>query len=240
MIKSIANIPISESSKALKQKEPPTNYSSETLVPLKDTPSNNIFILPKYLEMGFKEALNEIYVRKGVHYRLMEVGYRLKQYGLGIKVWDGWRPYSLQSEIYNKYLLHLKMMSRDLGEDKLEEMVSKYVSLPSNNERHPSPHLTGGSVDVTLTDIYGSELPMGSNFDEFSDKSRTVYFENTPKRAGEEHSINIRNNRRTLYHIMILSGFTNYEEEWWHYDYGNQWWAAKQNSVAIYGAYEKT
>lgn len=29
-------------------------------------------------------------------------------------------------------------------------------------------------------------------------------------------------NRKILYDAMIIAGFTNYPEEWWHFDFGNQ------------------
>ena len=35
---------------------------------------------------------------------------------------------------------------------------------------------------------------------------------------------------------MTEAGFQNYEEEWWHYDYGNVTWARKAHKQqAIYG-----
>ncbi len=34
---------------------------------------------------------------------------------------------------------------------------------------------------------------------------------------------------------MIEKGFTNYPMEWWHYDYGNQFWAKIKGVNAIYG-----
>ena len=43
-------------------------------------------------------------------------------------------------------------------------------------------------------------------------------------------------NRCILFHSMKEAGFQNYEEEWWHYDYGNVTWARKAHKLqAIYG-----
>lgn len=33
-----------------------------------------------------------------------------------------------------------------------------------------------------------------------------------------------------------MAGFINYPEEWWHFDYGNQFWAKLAGKKAIYGA----
>ncbi|MCG4287414.1 D-alanyl-D-alanine dipeptidase, partial [Lactobacillaceae bacterium KNUT 0156] len=49
--------------------------------------------------------------------------------------------------------------------------------------------------------------------------------------------ITYRENRRLLYHVMTQAGFTNYIEEWWHFDYGNQNWATvSKRDFAVYGA----
>jgi hypothetical protein len=34
-------------------------------------------------------------------------------------------------------------------------------------------------------------------------------------------------------------GFTNYREEWWHFDYGNRFWAKLNGTDSIYGAVYK-
>ena len=43
-------------------------------------------------------------------------------------------------------------------------------------------------------------------------------------------------NRRLLFNAMVDQGFTNYSEEWWHFDYGNQFWALINGVHAIYGS----
>ncbi|MED4919243.1 M15 family metallopeptidase, partial [Geobacillus thermodenitrificans] len=48
-------------------------------------------------------------------------------------------------------------------------------------------------------------------------------------------TVPIKENRKLLKSIMEKAGFTNYDEEWWHYDYGNQNWALKTGNEAIYG-----
>ena len=89
--------------------------------------------------------------------------------------------------------------------------------LPSSDPKKPSPHSTGGSVDVTILDESGIPLDMGTKFDDSSIASSTAYFEKVDDIITE--------NRRLLYHVMTEQGFTNYSEEWWHFDYGNQNWA---------------
>ncbi|MBQ4051251.1 MAG: hypothetical protein IJD13_06430, partial [Oscillospiraceae bacterium] len=53
----------------------------------------------------------------------------------------------------------------------------------------------------------------------------------------EEHDEDpeARDNRRLLYHVMIRAGFTNYDGEWWHFDYGNPLWASRTGKEPFYG-----
>jgi D-alanyl-D-alanine dipeptidase len=75
-----------------------------------------------------------------------------------------------------------------------------------------SPHSRGIAVDLTLLDMEGKELDMGTEFDEFTPKS---YHSNTeiPRQA--------QKNRRILLGLMVLSGWDWYENEWWHYQLPN-------------------
>jgi D-alanyl-D-alanine dipeptidase len=44
-------------------------------------------------------------------------------------------------------------------------------------------------------------------------------------------------NRRTLLDVMCAHGFINYPNEWWHFSYGDRYWAYYQNNQqAIYGS----
>lgn len=113
------------------------------------------------------------------------------------------------------------------------KLTQTYVSLPSTNPTRPSPHNTGGAVDLTLAYEDGSQAPMGTEFDDFSVRAATAYFENKSGLTGQEKEF--RDNRRILFYALTQVGFTNYREEWWHFDYGNQFWATQNKSHAIYG-----
>ena len=88
-------------------------------------------------------------------------------------------------------------------------------------------HNTGGAVDVTLT-YKGISLDFGTEFDEFSQKSKTAYFELY------RNNRTIRELRELLYWSMLDAGFTNLPSEWWHYDYGTKFWAYEKNCDALY------
>ncbi len=71
-----------------------------------------------------------------------------------------------------------------------------------------SPHSRGVAVDLTLINIKGEELDMGTGFDEFTEKSHHGY-------TNISRSSQI--NRYILLGIMTASGWDYYKNEWWHY-----------------------
>ena len=108
------------------------------------------------------------------------------------------------------------------------QIISRYVSYPENNVLLPPVHTTGGAVDLTLIDSDGNELDMGTEFDSFSEAASTAYYE----QVGTDTKI--RDNRRMLYNAMTGAGFTNLPSEWWHYDFGDRFWAYYNRKPAIY------
>lgn len=79
-------------------------------------------------------------------------------------------------------------------------------------------------------------LDMGTQFDEASVKTNTTYYEFLPEADLRFEDVAQRNNRRLLYWVMTQVGFASYEEEWWHFSYGDQFWAVKRGVPAVYGA----
>lgn len=98
----------------------------------------------------------------------------------------------------------------------------------------PSPHNTGGSVDLTICNSYDEPLPMGVEFDYFGPEVATNFYERRTLINPQE--IVFRENRRLLYHTMDDAGISNYNEEYWHFDFGNQFDAVRtKKPYAIYG-----
>ncbi len=65
-------------------------------------------------------------------------------------VFDAFRPIDVQQSFYNNFLKSLRERHPEYSEDKLSEHAQKYVSLPSLDPKKPSPHNTGGSVDLAI------------------------------------------------------------------------------------------
>ncbi|MEI6141188.1 MAG: M15 family metallopeptidase [Mariniphaga sp.] len=189
-----------------------------------------------YFQNSFEYAEKNCYIRCSVANMLSVAANNLPN-GIVLVVNDGWRPFKVQLEIYNRMLESIKQIHPNFSEIQLHEETAKFASEGSLNTKMPSPHFTGGSVDVTLANDSGFELNMGSQFDSCNNESGTRFFEEKSEKGIELPITDIEAlyNRRILFHCMIGAGFTNYSNEWWHFDYGNQLWAKIKNTSAIYG-----
>ncbi len=189
-------------------------------------------VQPIYHALGVPGAVPECWAREAVYRRLLKVARNLPD-GLGLVVLDAWRPYVVQRHLYDTLLGMVEARYADLDEADLRAMTRAFVSPPSDRPECPSPHLTGGAVDVALCDADGILLEMGSAFDEARPASHTVHFEH---HAHDAVTRTYRDRRRILYHAMVDAGFANLPSEWWHYSYGDQMWAwYRGESRALFG-----
>lgn len=174
-----------------------------------------ILVYPEYYKNGIAHAVPLCLLRRTVAQRLVRAAELLPE-GVYLLVLDCWRPIAVQAELQRIIGCDLARKRGLSGKD-LERELANYVARPSADPARPSPHLSGGSVDLTLCNAEGTRLDMGGDFDAPDDISST--------RALEGVDCIARRNRRLLYHVMLNSGFTNLPTEWWHFDYGNQCWA---------------
>lgn len=141
----------------------------------------------------------------------------------GLAVLDAWRPLELQHDIYDSAYAD-------------PDLPPGFVSLPSADPSTPPPHLTGGTVDVTLT-LDGHALRLGTEFDDFTDRARADALEPELRRhptVGEPRWAE-RELRRILYWAMRSAGFVVIDCEWWHFEYGTRRWAALTGNAPLYG-----
>ena len=188
-----------------------------------------IDVCMQYPILGMDNAENECFVRKEVKKLLIKAAHNLPK-GYRFRMLDAWRPFALQQELYEDYSTDIirQFCLEDKSEEERNAMIRNFVSEPVFDRDLPPVHTTGGAVDITILDPDGRELEMGSGFDEFSHRTYTSFYEQS---SDDEK---IRDNRRFLYSIMTDAGFTNLPSEWWHYDYGDRFWAYYMKKPAIY------
>ncbi len=78
--------------------------------------------------------------------------------------------------------------------------------------RKGSPHSRGVAIDLTLIDVDGQALDMGTPFDDFTDRSH---------HGRTDISLDAQRNRLLLLGLMSAAGWDFYTKEWWHYQLFN-------------------
>ncbi len=205
-----------------------SEFVNEDLVSVTDYFNGDIIVDPVYHNSGLPGTFGDCMLRSSVAERL-GCALELLPNGLTFKVYDSWRSVRTQKALYDSYFESLQKKLPQLSWEELEAETKKFVSPPSTDEDFPAVHNTGGAVDLTLFDTKnGIELDMGTDFDDFTVMAYTRYFEENP------YNITARNNRRMLYYCMISAGFTNLPTEWWHYDFGDKFWAYYTGMPAMY------
>ena len=126
-------------------------------------------------------------VRQSVAERLKKAQEELQTKGVGLKIWDAYRPAWAQQILWNAI------------------RNPEYVGEPA---RGGSLHTFGVGVDVTLVDAKGREMPMPTDFDAFSPAAKRVY-------SGKDPAI--ETNLLTLQKAMTRAGFWTLRDEWWHF-----------------------
>ncbi|WP_433796568.1 M15 family metallopeptidase [Actinoplanes sp. CA-252034] len=154
------------------------------------------------------------HLREGVVSRLLDAQAALPA-GLRFLIIEGYRPLDRQQAIFDGYLRELGQRHPEWDADRVYVEATKFVS-----PVHVAPHSTGGAVDLTLCADDGTEIDMGTEVDATPIASADACFTgalNIPDRA--------RQHRRTLVAALTSAGLVNYPTEWWHWSFGERYWA---------------
>lgn len=161
-----------------------------------------------------------------------------------IQIFDAYRPIGVQQYMVDyTFQQELKRMQQTTatvveGDDiqQLWERVYQFWAPPNADPKNPPPHSTGAAVDVTLADNLGSEINMGSPIDELSERSYPNHFAHSP----HENEQRFHHLRQLLTQVMHETDFQQHPNEWWHFSWGDQMWAAYQpeQMIAHYGRVE--
>ncbi|MFF4347401.1 M15 family metallopeptidase [Streptomyces sp. NPDC001530] len=168
------------------------------------------------------------HLREGVLSRLVEAGSLLPA-GVRLLFVEGYRPPALQRFYFERYADELRADNPDWDPERLRDAASRYVSPPEI-----APHSAGAAVDLTLVDADDSELDMGTRVNANPEESDGACYT-----AADGISPRARANRQLLGDALTAAGLVNYPTEWWHWSYGDRYWAlATGADHAIYGPRE--
>jgi D-alanyl-D-alanine dipeptidase len=153
-------------------------------------------------------------VRAGVAERLLKAQSLLSN-GLRLLVVEAYRPPVLQRRYFDDYSEELAQRNPGRPPSWVYEQASRFVA-----PLHVAPHVAGAAVDLTLSGPDGTELPMGTEVNASPEESGGNCFTAAPGIPATA-----RRNRALLSEVLTAAGLVNYPTEWWHWSYGDKYWA---------------
>jgi len=206
----------------------PINECHEPLVDLKQTadlqygpPPECPATAPDYTRM-----------REGIYKRMLKAQSLLPE-GIYIRLYEGYRSLDVQQMLFNDELARVRQRQPDFADDELFEEATRMVSavtFPDGSHNVP-PHNTGAAVDLELVDSKGVALEFGMDIHRWTEVDPNLCF--TMARGLSDEAVS---NRKLLVDVMSAAGFVNYPQEWWHFSYGDKFWAFLAGfKEAIYG-----
>ena len=131
------------------------------------------------------------FLQKPAAKAVAKVHKKLRKQGLGLVIFDGYRPWSIT-----------KLFWEVTPEDK-----RMFVADPAKGSKHNR----GCAIDLSIYDLKTGQLvEMPSGYDEFSERASPNYAGGTAEQ---------RANRELLRKLMEDEGFVVNANEWWHFDY---------------------
>lgn len=153
-------------------------------------------------------------VRAGLADRLRAADLQLPR-GLRLRVVEGFRPVEQQRAIIASYAAQVRAHHPSVDVAELTRLTSRYVA-PVD----VAPHVAGAAVDLTLVDVCGDELDLGTPIDATpEDSDGRCYF------AADGIGADARAHRELLAAVLAEQGLVNYPTEWWHWSFGDRYWA---------------
>ena len=128
------------------------------------------------------------FVRVSTARRLLKAQAYLRENGFGLKIWDAYRPPPVQAQLWQIF------------------RNASFVADPGDGRG--SLHTWGVAVDATLVDDKGNELPMPTDFDQFT-PAASLYYKGNDKQVAR--------NLKILQAAMKRGGFYGLRTEWWHF-----------------------
>lgn len=175
------------------------------------------------------------YLRKTVYEKLKEAQQHLPK-GLHFCLYEGYRSMALQKMLFDKQYQAVKKSHPDWSSSALFAETTKLISPVINEDGSTNvpPHSTGGAIDVYLLDAKGQPIDMGIHPKDWMQDEGGVLSLTASKQISSTAQIN----RKIMSDALTSVGFINYPTEYWHWSYGDRYWAyMTDHQHTLYGQY---
>ncbi|ATL85291.1 dipeptidase [Streptomyces malaysiensis subsp. malaysiensis] len=165
------------------------------------------------------------YLRAGVAERLERAEKSLPNSWRWLLI-EGYRPPALQQQIFDGYATTLRKLDPGADEERIRTAASRWCA-PAET----AGHVAGAAIDLTVCTRDGAEIDMGSPEAATPEESGGACYTHAPGLSERA-----RENRAIMIKALSSAGMVNYPTEWWHWSYGDRYWAwSTAAPAAAYG-----
>lgn len=153
--------------------------------------------------------------------------------GWRFRIYEGYRSLKVQQMLfeqeYQRVVERFPLKNNEEHFHETTRLVSPVTHL--DGTKNIPPHSTGAAVDVEIINEDGELIDMGMECKDWIDVPPDLCMTQCSL-----ISMEAQRNRKILYDALYAHDFINYPTEWWHFSYGDRYWAYhKKVSHAVYG-----
>ncbi|MGR5092517.1 M15 family metallopeptidase [Vibrio maritimus] len=208
-----------------------------TAIPIKDC-LEDLVSVKGHLAYGPPPECNETkdsyhFVRRSVLERLLIAQKELPP-GLALRLYEGYRSPEFQETLFQQQLTRVASSNPGYSEREAYKAAACLVAPTKTFEGEilSPPHSTGGAVDVEIVDDEGKVIDFGMEIKDWIHVAPSLCETEAPNLSSQAAK-----NRAMLVSVMSKAGFVNYSREWWHFSFGDQYWAfIKDEAYALYAS----
>ncbi|MGK5529790.1 M15 family metallopeptidase [Streptomyces sp. URMC 129] len=135
---------------------------------------------------------------------------------------EGYRPAARQQAVFDGYVASLRRSRPDASAEELRTAAARWVA-----PLETAGHVAGAAVDLTVCAGDGTEVDMGCPEAATPEESGGACYTRAPGLAPRA-----RQNRAAMIRALSAAGMVNYPTEWWHWSFGDRYWAAMTRAPA--------
>lgn len=167
-----------------------------------------------------------VMLRRSVADRLYKVADKLPE-DKYIKIYSAFRSRVKLDELWKEGVAKIENENPNMQRGEILSLAKFKLTPPNTNM---GGHDTGAAIDMALCDKDGHDLDYGTRYHENSQAKSTVVLTAEQKQ-----------NRKFLRKLMRSYGFVQQPSQWWHYSYGDRYWAVYRGKrhAAFYDSAEK-
>ncbi len=187
---------------------------------------------------GYPNNKEYTQVRKSVYERLKIAQAKLPP-GLKLCVHEGYRKLGLQEHLFRVHFQQIQATQPTSRYEKVFHEATRLIAPARklDGSENIAPQLTGAAIAVYLIDDQGKPVDMGiapKDWLRDADGSLSRTYSSKISHQAQEY-------RYIMADALKAAGFVNYPAQYWHWSYGDQYWAHEtRHDYAIYGVWQKS